>query len=59
MVELIVSQVLITYLGVSSNNKSETVIKYFLDAVQKYNLPLRVRSDRGTENSDVANFMVL
>ncbi len=36
---------LITYPRVSTNNRSGTVLKCFLEAVHEYGLPSRVRSD--------------
>ena len=36
---------LIVYLNASSNNKADTVLQLFLNAVQQYNLPSRVRTD--------------
>ena len=41
---------LIVYLNASSNNKADTVLQLFLNAVQQYNLPSRVRTDMGMEN---------
>ena len=49
---------LITYLHVATNNKAHTVVGYFLEAVQKHNLPSRVRSDLGLENIEVARYMI-
>ena len=49
---------LIVYLNASSNNKADTVLQLFLNAVQQYNLPSRVRTDMGRENIDVARVMM-
>ena len=40
---------LIVYLKVMPNNRSETVLKCFLEGVQEFGLPSRVRMDRGGE----------
>ena len=49
---------LIVYLRCSNNNRADTVFRCFREAIQSYGLPSRVRSDRGGENIDVANFML-
>jgi hypothetical protein len=46
-------------LRASTNNRASTVLEVFLDAVAEYGLPDRMRGDRGKENKDVSNFMIL
>lgn len=48
---------LITYLRCSTNNRSDTVITEFYQAVQECGIPSRVRSDKGGENVLVWQFM--
>ena len=48
----------ITFLQASNNNRSETVLRLFITAVNVFGLPSRVRGDRGGENTGVANFMI-
>ena len=45
------------FLKCSTTNTAEKVFEYFLDAVSRYGLPLRVRSDMGGENIRVAEYM--
>ena len=42
------------YLCASDNNKAETVLGLFVDAVGEYGLPSCVRSDKGEENVDIS-----
>ena len=49
---------MIVYLHCSNDNTAETVLGLFTDAVQTYGRPLRVRGDRGTENTKVAEYMI-
>jgi hypothetical protein len=49
---------LIIYLKCTSNNRATTVYEIFLGAVEKFNLPSRVRSDQGLENVSVAAHMI-
>ena len=49
---------LVVYVKCSDNNTAATVFQCFTEAVLSYGLPSRVRSDRGGENVNVANFML-
>lgn len=48
----------VTYLKVATNNTSQTALSAFLEGVSTYDLPLRVRTDRGGENALIAEYMV-
>ena len=45
------------FLKCSSNNRADTVLDYFMEAIETYGIPLRVRTDLGGENFGVATFM--
>ena len=45
-------------LKASTNNRASTVLEVFLDAVEQYGAPSRVRGDRGGENMLVAIWMI-
>lgn len=49
---------MVVYLHAATDNKASTVLEQFQTAVQRYNLPSRVRSDCGMENIEVARFML-
>ena len=49
---------MIVYLKCSTNNYSRMVLEEFTKAVEKFHLPSRVRSDQGTENVQVAQYML-
>ena len=49
---------MITFLHCSTNNKAETVYDLFIEAVRKYGLPSRMRSDQGLENKLTARHML-
>jgi len=50
---------LISYLECSTDNKAETVLRHFTHAILSYGCPLRVRSDCGGENVEVAQLMTV
>ena len=45
------------FIKCSTNNRAGTVLGLFLEAVEVFGLPSRVRADQGGENVDVARFM--
>lgn len=45
------------YLKCSGNKRASTVSSIFLEAVEKYGWPSRMRGDFGTENNEVENLM--
>jgi len=48
---------LIIYLKCSGNKRASTVSSIFLDAVEKFGWPSRMRGDFGTENNEVESLM--
>ncbi len=48
----------IIYLKAADNNRADTVLELFRNAVDQVGLPSRVRGDRGGENLQVAQFMI-
>ena len=46
------------FLKCSTNNKAVTVLQLFINVVQAFGLPSRVRGDQGTENIEVARYMI-
>ena len=50
---------MIVHLKCANNNRAEIVMQSFLEAVNTFGLPSRVRADHGGENVQVADFMDL
>jgi hypothetical protein len=48
----------IVFLGINDNNRAATVLHLFMEAVNNFYLPSRVRSDKGLENVRVAEYML-
>lgn len=48
---------LVTYMGVSDNNRADTVQDFFLSATEEWGWPQRVRADYGGENLGVRDLM--
>ena len=46
------------FLRASDNNRADTVLDCFLEAIETYGLPSRVRCDKGGENVKVSQFML-
>ena len=42
----------------SDNNKAETVLNCFLSAVDEFGSPSRIRTEKGMENVDIAEYMI-
>ncbi|KAJ7190336.1 hypothetical protein GGX14DRAFT_309868, partial [Mycena pura] len=49
----------VTGLRASTNNRASTVLSVFLDAIEEYGLPSRMRADRGAENRLVSIYMIM
>jgi len=49
----------VTGLQASSDNRPETVLDMFIDAILEHGVPSRVRGDREGKNRDVSILMIL
>lgn len=49
----------ITGMRVDTRNTAQTVLKLFLDAIDEFGCPYRVRGDRGSENVDLCTWMIM
>ena len=49
---------LVTFGRFSGNNRAETVLQLFREAIERYGQPLRIRTDYGGENVDIWRDMV-
>lgn len=50
---------LVTFLRCLNNNRADTALACFQDAVQIYGIPSRVRCDLGVKNVDIVRFMLV
>lgn len=57
--ELLIDLFQVVALQASTNNTSATVLRLFLEAVEEYGLPSRLRGDRGGENTQVSVYMII
>src|ERR1051325_5196248 len=48
---------MVTFIHCSNNNKSQTVLRYFIEGKDEFGLPSRVRADHGGENILVKQYM--
>lgn len=49
---------LVTFLHASPNNRAESVLSVFMNAINEFGLPSRIRTDKGGENVLVAQYML-
>lgn len=49
---------LITFLRCLDNNRAPTLLECFKQSIVRYGLPTRVRSDKGMENTLIADYMI-
>ena len=49
---------LVVFLNCAPNNRAKTVLEQLLTAVESFRMPLKIRTDHGTENVEVARFLL-
>jgi hypothetical protein len=49
----------IIYLKCRTNNLAATALEFFIEGTEKFGVLLRVRTDRGVENVDIARYMII
>jgi len=49
---------IVVYLKVACNNRAETALGAFMEGVEEYGLPSRIRTDKGGENVLIAEYML-
>ena len=47
----------VVFLKCASNNQGETVLETFMEACESFRVPIRIRTDHGTENGVVERAM--
>jgi hypothetical protein len=49
----------VTGLKANTNNRAATVLEVFMQAIEEYGTPSRMRGDRGGENTAVSVWMIM
>lgn len=49
---------MIVYLKAATNNKADTVLEEFMNAIKRYGLPSHIQCDKRGENMQVAKYML-
>ena len=48
----------VVFLRCANNNEADTVLEQFFHGTTKFHFPCRIRTDHGTENVEVARYML-